>query len=153
MPETNQHAHETMIPPPNLRLVRESVDDERPEDTIVQGRGVLSGVMKLHREPDAQTLQQAFSDSEYQFKALPGDYQVAGNKMDGGNRALYRVSIVKPNDRGDEHSSGNSITTVVVGLAPDGSPHWEIQGDKLDDDFEMNLVDLMEDIIADVRRR
>lgn len=148
-------------PPPIIRLVEndEDIDDEitqvtgtgeRPIDIAVQERGRVSGVMLIN--PDPETLGAAFEGFEHKASQLSGAYRVTGSELAETDRSSYRLSIVKPAARGDELNKGDSITTVIIGLAADGSPNWRFNGDELDLKFQGALVDLMEDTIAEARR-
>jgi len=140
----------TERPGPGLHSVE--ADDERLDDTIVQDRDKISRVMTTERRnPDAKQLREAFGDIEYEANKLPGSYQVTGHELPRGGREVYRLSIVKPHVRDTDYGRGDSITHVVISLTHDGVPHWEIQGDTLDDEFEMSLVHLLEDTIAEAR--
>jgi hypothetical protein len=140
----------TERPGPGLHLVE--AGDERLDDTIVQERDKISRVMTTEkRNPDAKQLQEAFSDIEYEASNIPGGYQISGHELPLDSDHVYRLSIVKPHARDSEFGRGDSITSVHIGFDSDGNPHWEIDGDKLDDNFEMALVYLLEDTIAEAR--
>lgn len=121
--------------------------DERPDDTIIQGRDRVSGIMR--KNPDSESLQEAFDYIESMaLNKLPDSYNVMGDRLAEGSGGVYKLSI-----KGVAAHNYGSFTTVTISRAADGSPHWEIQGEKLDLAFERDLVILIEDTIAKVRRR
>ena len=143
--------------PRRLRLVTEEDESpdseitqimdayEHPEDTLVQERDRVGEVLK---NPDAETLRQAFSGFEYDANALSDSYNVTGGRLAEEGGRVYRLAI----EGKAEHNFG-SFTTVDIGLASkDGSPDWNFKHAELDLDFQDALVDLMEETIDDARR-
>lgn len=140
MREAIQPANDTIPPPPNLRLVTEIIDDT-PENTVVQERDRVSGLM-TRQEHDIQTLREAFGNFELDARTLPDENRVTRIPLEGSDEACM-IIIEQPDE---------TETTCYVGLE-DGVPYWELEGAKLEPEFEKRLVNLIEDCIADARRK